>query len=206
MTGVDSAHIEAAVAELLLAIGEDPSRPGLETTPRRFAEAYGEFFSGVGADPLLHLAETFPLPDAGAGSPPQPVLVKGIAFRSVCEHHLLPFTGTASVAYLPGDRVVGLGKIPRLIDTLASRPQMQERLTDQIADAMDAGLAPRGVLVVLEAVHGCVSARGVRQVGSSTVTVASRGALAEPAARAELMALITTGGRAPATPGDGGTA
>jgi GTP cyclohydrolase I len=192
MTGVDSARIEAAVAELLLAIGEDPSRPGLETTPRRFAEAYGEFFSGVGEDPLAHLAETFPLPEAD-GSPAQPVLLKGIAFRSVCEHHLLPFVGTASVAYLPGDRVVGLGKIPRLIDTLASRPQLQERLTEEIAGAMDTGLAPRGVLVVLEAVHGCVSARGVRQVGSSTVTVAGRGALAEPAARAELIALIAAG-------------
>ena len=192
MTGVDSARIEAAVAELLLAIGEDPSRPGLETTPRRFAEAYAEFFAGVGHDPLVHLAETFPLPEGG-GAPPQPVLLKGIAFRSVCEHHLLPFVGTASVAYLPGDRVVGLGKIPRLVDTLASRPQLQERLTEEIADAMDSGLGPRGVLVVLEAVHGCVSARGVRQVGSSTVTVAGRGALAEPAARAELMALITAG-------------
>jgi GTP cyclohydrolase I len=197
MTGVDSARIEAAVAELLLAIGEDPSRPGLETTPRRFAEAYAEFFSGVGEDPLLHLAETFPLPETDGELLPQPVLLKGIAFRSVCEHHLLPFTGTASVAYLPGDRVVGLGKIPRVIDTLASRPQMQERLTEQIADAMDSGLAPRGVLVVLEAVHGCVSARGVRQVGSSTVTVAGRGALAEPAARAELIALISTGGPTP---------
>jgi GTP cyclohydrolase IA len=206
MTGVDSARIEAAVAELLLAIGEDPFRPGLETTPRRFAEAYGEFFSGVGEDPLRHLAETFPLPEADAGSPPQPVLVKGIAFRSMCEHHLLPFTGTASVAYLPRDRVVGLGKIPRLIDTLASRPQLQERLAEQIADAMDAGLAPRGVLVVLEAVHGCVSARGVRQAGSSTVTVASRGALAEPAARAELIALIAAGGSAPASPGYEGRA
>jgi GTP cyclohydrolase I len=204
MTGVDSARIEAAVAELLLAIGEDPSRPGLETTPRRFAEAYGEFFSGVGADPLLHLAETFPLPKAYGEQPPQPVLLKGIAFRSVCEHHLLPFTGTASVAYLPGDRVVGLGKIPRVIDTLASRPQLQERLTEEIADAMESGLGPRGVLVVLEAVHGCVSARGVRQVGSSTVTVASRGTLAEPAARAELIALIATGAPAPVMPGNEG--
>ncbi len=204
MTGVDSARIEAAVAELLLAIGEDPSRPGLETTPRRFAEAYGEFFSGVGEDPLAHLAETFPLLEAAGDASHQPVLLKGIAFRSVCEHHLLPFTGTASVAYLPGDRVVGLGKIPRVIDTLASRPQMQERLTEQIADAMDAGLAPRGVLVVLEAVHGCVSARGVRQVGSSTVTVASRGTLAEPAARAELIALIATAAPAPAMPANEG--
>ncbi len=192
MTRVDSARIEAAVTELLLAIGEDPSRPGLETTPRRFADAYGEFFSGVGADPLVHLAEAIPLESDG-GAPAQPVLLKGIAFRSMCEHHLLPFTGTASVAYLPGDHVVGLGKIPRVVDTLASRPQVQERLTEQIADAMEAGLAPRGVLVVLDAVHGCVTARGVRQVDSSTVTVTSRGAFAEPAARAELMALIAMG-------------
>lgn len=188
MTGVDGARIEAAVAELLLAIGEDPGREGLETTPRRIAEAYAEFFAGVGADPLTHLIDTFPVPDAPGTV--QPVLLKGVAFRSMCEHHLLPFVGTAHVAYVPRDRIVGLGKIPRVIDTLASRPQLQERLTDQIADALDAGLAPHGVLVVLEAVHGCVAARGVRQVGSSTVTVASRGTLAEPAARAELIALI----------------
>lgn len=204
MTGVDSARIEAAVAELILAIGEDPARAGLETTPRRVAEAYAEFFSGVGVDAQRHLVDTFPVgttpsaevdaPDvvSTVAHPVQPVLLRGIAFRSICEHHLLPFTGAAHVAYVPRDRIVGLGKIPRLIDTLASRPQLQERLAEEVADALDTGLSPHGVLVVLEAVHGCISARGVRQAGSSTVTVASRGTLAEPAARSELMALIGT--------------
>ncbi|WP_150307678.1 GTP cyclohydrolase I [Planctomonas psychrotolerans] len=196
MSAVDSARIEAAVAELILAIGEDPGRPGLENTPQRVAEAYAEFFAGVGEDAAQHLGDTFPVTDAEGSDIVQPVLLRGIAFRSVCEHHLLPFLGTASVAYVPGDRVVGLGKIPRVIDTLAARPQVQERLAEQIADTLDAGLAPRGVLVVLEAAHSCVTARGVRQAASTTVTVASRGVLAERAARAELMALIAS----PSTP------
>ena len=107
-----------------------------------------------------------------------------------CQHHLLPFTGVAHVAYLPSDRIVGLGRIPRVVETIASRPQIQERLTDEIADALVAGLEPRGVLVVVEAAHGCVAARGARQAKSSTVTIASRGTLAEPIERAEIMALI----------------
>jgi GTP cyclohydrolase IA len=190
---VDKARIEAAVVELLAAIGDDPSRAGLSTTPRRFAEGYEEFFSGVGVDPVVHLGETFPIADASAADlagPGEVVLLRDIGFRSMCEHHLLPFLGVAHVAYLPGERIVGLGKIPRVVETVASRPQMQERLTEQVADALDRGLDPRGVLVVVDASHGCVSARGVRQTDSTTVTVASRGALSEPVARAEVMALI----------------
>ncbi|NQX12643.1 GTP cyclohydrolase I [Microbacteriaceae bacterium VKM Ac-2855] len=194
--GVDKARIEAAVAELLAAIGEDPAREGLQATPRRVAEAYEEFFAGIGDDATRHLSETFPIDEADAGDAVGPgdiVLVRDLAFRSVCEHHLLPFLGVAHVAYLPGAEVVGLGALPRVVDTIAARPQLQERLTEQIADALDAGLAPRGVLVVVDAVHGCVTSRGPRQTGSSTVTVAARGALAEPVERAEIMALIGAG-------------
>lgn len=207
--GVDRARIEAAVTELLIAIGEDPTRDGLVKTPGRVADAYGEFFAGLRQDPLVHLAETVPLglspgpsrsPDAtdaddlaasvSATGTSDAVLLRDIAFRSICEHHLLPFLGVAHIAYLPAGRVVGLGRLPRVVDTLASRPQVQERLTEEIADALQDGLDPRGVLVVLDAVHGCVSSRGVRQSGSSTVTMASRGELSNPAARAEIIALI----------------
>jgi GTP cyclohydrolase I len=183
---IDSGRIEAAVAEILAAIGEDTARPGLATTPQRVAQAYEDFFSGLGVDPLEHLAETVEVGDELS----ELVLLRDIDFRSVCEHHLLPFTGVAHLAYVPGDRVVGLGKLPRVVETLAARPQLQERLTEEIADALAAGLEPKGVLVVLDAVHGCVVARGVRQVKSSTVTMASRGSLAEPVARAEIMSLI----------------
>ncbi|MCU1475893.1 MAG: cyclohydrolase FolE [Subtercola sp.] len=196
--------------ELLAAIGEDPARPELEGTPRRVADAYAEFFSGVGVDAVDALGETFPFEgsavgapagadvaaieggEGGAGTPAhaEPVLMRGIRFRSVCEHHLLPFAGTAHIAYVPGDRLVGLGRLPAVVDVLASRPQLQERLGEQIAQTISDGLDARGVLVVLEATHGCVTLRGPRQTDSTTVTVASRGTLSEPAARAELMALI----------------
>lgn len=182
---IDRQRVEAAVRELLAAIGDDPGRPGLADTPRRVAAAYEEYFAGVGADPALHLDS-----EGLAGETGELVLLRDIEFRSMCEHHLLPFTGVAHVAYLPSDRIVGLGRIPRVVETVASRPQIQERLTDEIADALVAGLAPRGVLVVVEAGHGCVAARGARQAKSSTVTVASRGTLAEPIERAEIMALI----------------
>ena len=182
---IDTARIEAAVAEILAAIGEDPARPGLVSTPSRVAEAYGEFFAGLGVDPLEPLADT--VPSDGRG---ELVLVRDIEFRSVCEHHLLPFLGVAHVAYLPGDRIVGLGRLARVAEILAARPQLQERLGDQIADALTAGLAPRGVLVVLDAVHGCVTMRGSRQTRSSTVTIAARGVLADPVERAEVIALI----------------
>ena len=184
--GVDRARISAAVSEILAAIGEDPGRPGLATTPRRVAEAYDEFFAGIGQDPVEHLRDSIPVAP-GTG---QLVLLRGIAFRSVCEHHLLPFTGTAHIAYLPGDHVVGLGRLPAVVETVASRPQMQERLGEEIADAFVEGLSPAGVLVVLDAVHGCVTARGSRQAGSSTVTLATRGSFDDPVQRAEVMALI----------------
>jgi GTP cyclohydrolase IA len=192
MAGVDTGRIERAVHEILLAIGEDPARPGLERTPQRVAEAYADFFGGLSVDPMTHLADTVPLGSTEAGVPAtsDAVVLRDIAFRSVCEHHLLPFVGTAHVAYLPAERVVGLGRIPAVIETLAARPQLQERLTEEIADTLQAGLDPKGVLVVLDAQHRCVTTRGSRQERSSTITIASRGALAEPAARAEIIALI----------------
>jgi len=189
VTGIDRARIEAAVREILAAIGEDGGRPGLAETPSRVADAYAEFFSGLATDPLDFLADTVPVGDTGA----ELVILRDIAFRSVCEHHLLPFLGVAHIAYLPGDRVVGLGRLPRVVDAIASRPQVQERLGEQIVDALQRGLEPRGVLVVLDAVHQCVTTRGARQTGSSTVTIASRGELAELTARAEAIALIGTG-------------
>jgi len=184
---IDESRIEAAVAELLLAIGEDPSREGLSETPRRIAEAYRELFAGIGADPLEHLADTIATAPGELG---ELVLLRDIAFRSTCEHHLLPFTGVAHLAYIPGSRTVGLGKLPRVVETLSSRPQLQERLTEEIADALQQGLDPLGVLVVLDAVHGCVTARGSRQARSSTVTMATRGVLRDPLARSEAMTLI----------------
>ena len=187
---IDSGRIEAAVAELLAAIGEDVARPGLAATPRRVAEAYTEFFAGVDRNPLDPLADATDFV-AAPGQLGELVLLRDIAFRSVCEHHLLPFTGVAHIAYLPGDRIVGLGRLPEVVDILSARPQLQERLGEQIADALDAGLRPRGVLVVLDARHSCVTARGSRQAGSTTLTVASRGELSDPVARVEAMALIT---------------
>jgi GTP cyclohydrolase I len=199
---IDSGRIEAAVAELLAAIGEDGSRPGLAATPSRVAAAYAEFFAGLDQDPLepLRGAAEFLAEQGQLG---ELVLVRDIAFRSVCEHHLLPFTGVAHVAYLPGERIVGLGRLPQVVDILSARPQLQERLGEEIAEALDTGLSPRGVLVVLDARQSCVSDRGPRQAHSSTVTVASRGALADPAQRAEAIALIgiatrSTSGESPA--------
>ena len=182
---IDRARIEAAVAELITAIGEDPANPAYATTPARFAEAYGEFFSGLDENPLDHLRETVPVGDVSDA-----VVLTDITVRSMCEHHLLPFLGVAHVAYLPGEVVVGLGKLPRVVNTLANRPQMQERLTEQIADTLVEGLNPRGVLVVLEAKHQCVAARGMEQTASRTITIASRGELSNPAARAEITALM----------------
>ena len=184
---IDTGRIEAAVAEILAAIGENLARPGLESTPQRVAEAYRDFFSGLGVDPMEHLQDSVEL---GPHELSELVLLRDIDFRSICEHHLLPFTGRAHLAYLPDTRVVGLGRLPRVVETLASRPQLQERLTEEIADILNMGLAPKGVLVVIDAVHGCVSARGARQAKSSTVTMASRGTLADPVGRAEIMALI----------------
>jgi len=190
MSGIDRPRIEAAVAEILAAIGEDPARPGLQSTPARVADAYAEFFAGVGRDAAADLGAPVPLETERQA---ETVLLRDIEFRSVCEHHLLPFLGVAHVAYLPGESVVGLGRIPKTIETLAARPQIQERLTEQIADTIESGAAARGVLVVLDAAHSCVTTRGARQTRSSTVTIAARGAYTEPAARAELIALIGRG-------------
>jgi GTP cyclohydrolase I len=193
---IDSGRIEAAVVELLRAIGEDPARPGLARTPQRIAASYAELFAGIDEDPLTHLAASTDFADEHSAG--ELVLVRDIAFRSTCEHHLLPFTGVAHLAYVPNERIVGLGKLARVVETLSSRPQLQERLGEQIADTLEEGLAPRGVLVVLDAQHGCVTARGTRQASSTTVTVASRGTLAEPANRAGVLALIGRGADAAA--------
>jgi GTP cyclohydrolase I len=184
----DRPRVEAAVAEILAAIGDDPARSGLIDTPRRVADAYAEFFGGLATDPLDLLRGA--VVAAEPGELGELVIVRDIEFRSVCEHHLLPFLGVAHVAYVPGEKIVGLGRIPGLVDALASRPQLQERLGEEIADALQEGVEPRGVLVVLDAAHGCVTSRGARQAHSTTVTVASRGSLAEPAGRAEAIALI----------------
>jgi GTP cyclohydrolase I len=189
---VDRKRIERLTRELLEAIGEDPDRPGLTQTPSRVGELCAELFAGVGEDPGVHLSRTIsvasgPAPDT---LPSGAVVMRGIRFRSVCEHHLLPFAGIAHLAYLPGEQVVGLGSLVKVVETLAARPQVQERLGEQIADAVAANLDARGVLVVMDAVHGCVTLRGGRQPDAATVTVAARGELAEPSARAEIIALI----------------
>lgn len=182
---VDAARIQAAVVELLSAIGEDPTRAELQATPQKFAEAYAGFFKGIGQDPLAVLADTF------EAEQNEVVILKDIELVSICEHHLLPFTGVAHIAYLPTDRVIGLGRLPRLVEVLASRPQLQENLTSQIASALEAGLGAKGVVVVIEARHHCVASRGARQPEVSTITMAARGVYDQPAARAEVMALIT---------------
>jgi GTP cyclohydrolase I len=186
---IDTGRVEAAVAELLAAIGEDVARPGLVDTPARVAKSYSDFFSGVGRDPLDHLADASVL-DLAPGELGELVLLRDIEFRSMCEHHLLPFIGVAHVAYVPSRRVVGLGKIPRVVETLASRPQLQERLTEEIAEALEVGLEPTGVLVVLDAAHDCVAARGARQSRSTTVTLATRGSLRDPVERSGVLALL----------------
>jgi GTP cyclohydrolase I len=186
---IDTGRVEAAVAEILAAIGEDPSRPGLVTTPARVAESYADFFSGIGVDPQIHLSDATDLP-LEPGELGELVLLRDIDFRSICEHHLLPFLGVAHVAYIPGRRVVGLGKLPRVVETLASRPQLQERLTEEIAEAIFVGLEPTGVLVVLDASHGCVTARGTRQTKSTTVTLATRGTLSDPERQSGVLALL----------------
>jgi GTP cyclohydrolase I len=190
--GVDRRRVEELTRELLLAVGEDPDRPGLRRTPERVADMVAELFAGVGEDPAAPLAHTISVAQGPAPEtlPTGAVIVRDIRFRSICEHHLLPSAGRAHIAYLPGERVVGLSTLPRVVDILANRPQVQERLGEQIADVVASSLDARGVLVVLDAVHQCVTMRGGRQPDSSTVTVAARGELAEPAARAEVIALI----------------
>lgn len=189
---VDRERVAALVRELLVAIGEDPDRPGLRLTPGRVADTYAEFFAGVGEDAAAPLAHTISVSRGPAPEtlPSGAVMLRDIRFRSVCEHHLLPFRGHAHIAYLPGEKVVGLGALPRLVDILASRPQVQERLGEQIADVIASSLDTRGVLVVLDASHECVTMRSGQQADASTVTIAARGELTEPAARAELISLM----------------
>lgn len=196
---VDRERVAELVRELLVAIGEDPDRPGLKATPQRVADAYGEFFAGVDADATAPLAQTISVSRGPAPEtlPSGAVVLSDVRFRSICEHHLLPFAGRAHVAYLPGEQVVGLGAIPRVVDVLAARPQVQERLGEQVADALQSALDPRGVLVVIDATHECVTMRGGRQPDARALTIAARGELADPAARAEIMALLTATAPAP---------
>src|SRR5919107_1869034 len=185
--GVDHERAVAAVRELLLAVGEDPDRPGLRETPARVARAYAETFAGLWQDPNEILATTFD------EDHDELVLVKDIPMYSTCEHHLVPFHGAAHIGYIPGDdgRVTGLSKLARLVEVYARRPQVQERMTSQIADALADVLKPRGVLVVIEAEHLCMAMRGIRKPGSSTVTSAVRGIFRENAAtRSEAMSLV----------------
>ena len=184
---VDLPRIEAAVTEILLAIGEDPTRDGLVETPARVARMYAEVFAGLHEQAGDHLSVTF------AADHDEMVMVRDIPCYSCCEHHLLPFHGKAHVAYIPGvdGRITGLSKVARLVDAYAKRPQVQERLTAQIADEVERTLQPRGVLVVIEAEHLCMSMRGVRKPGSTTVTSAVRGLFrSNPATRAEAMAFV----------------
>jgi GTP cyclohydrolase I len=181
----DAERVQKAVVELITAIGEDPARKELQATPKKVAEAYAEFFKGVGVDETEVLADTF------EAEHNEVVILKDIDFVSMCEHHLLPFTGVAHLAYLPSDRVIGLGRLPKLVATVSARPQLQENLTAQIADALEKGLGTKGVVVVVEARHHCVISRGARQPEANTVTMAVRGCYSEPAARAEVMALIS---------------
>jgi GTP cyclohydrolase I len=185
---IDLERVERAVREILEAIGEDPDRDGLRRTPKRIAHMYEEIFAGLHQDPSRHLTVTF------EADHDEMVMVRDIPVHSMCEHHLVPFAGRAHVAYLPGadGRITGLSKIARLVDGFAKRPQVQERLTTQIADALVDVLDPIGVLVMIEAEHFCMSMRGVKKPGSLTITSAVRGLFkTNPATRAEAMSLIT---------------
>jgi len=182
---VDGPRIERAVREILAAIGEDPEREGLRGTPRRVAEAYEFLFAGLGEDPARHLGVGFQEDHR------EMVLIRDIALASVCEHHLLPFVGKAHVGYIPNERVAGLSKLVRVVESYSRRPQLQERLTAQVADALYKELGARGAIVVVEADHLCMTMRGVQKPGSITVTSAVRGIYAEDErTRQEAMSLI----------------
>jgi GTP cyclohydrolase I len=184
---VDVERVRAAVSEILIAIGEDPERDGLVATPERVASMYEELFSGLHDDPARHLEVTF------AAGHDEMVMVRDIPFASLCEHHLVPFLGKAHVAYIPAEdgRITGLSKLARLVDGFARRLQVQERMTTQIADAIAEALSPRGVLVVIEAEHLCMSMRGVKKPGTVTVTSSVRGLFrSDVATRAEAMQFI----------------
>jgi GTP cyclohydrolase I len=184
---VDVERVTAAIAELLDAIGEDIDREGLRDTPRRVAGMYEELFTGIDADPARHLRVTF---ESGHD---EMVMVRDIPFTSLCEHHLMPFMGVAHIAYVPGEsgRITGLSKLARLVEGFARRLQVQERMTVDIADAIEKELQPRGALVVIEAEHLCMSMRGVRKPGTSTVTSSVRGTFrTDPSTRAEALEFV----------------
>ena len=187
---VDKQRIEHAVREILLAVGEDPDREGLRETPARVARMYAELFRGLYDDPTVHLQKFF------TEKYDEIVLVRDISFDSICEHHLLPFMGTAHVAYLPNGKVAGLSKLARVVESLSRRPQVQERMTDQIADLLTEQLDARGVAVVIEATHTCMTIRGVRKPGSVCITSAMRGVFrSNLSSRAEVMSLMYGGRR-----------
>ena len=188
---VDQARAEAAVRELLIAIGEDPDRDGLVETPARVARAYGEFFAGLSLDAGEVLSKTFEIDHE------EMILVRDIEVMSNCEHHLVPFHGVAHVGYIPSadGKITGLSKLARLVDVFARRPQVQERLTTQVADALCTHLGAQGVIVIVECEHLCMSMRGIRKPGSRTITSAVRGQLRDGATRAEAMALLLGGKR-----------
>ncbi|HEY5334470.1 MAG TPA: GTP cyclohydrolase I FolE [Mycobacteriales bacterium] len=184
---VDEERVAAAVREILLAIGEDPDREGLQQTPARVARSYSEIFAGIGQNPADILSTVFDEHHE------ELVIVRDIPLYSVCEHHLVPWHGVAHVGYIPNvaGQITGLSKLARLVDLYAKRPQVQERLTTQVADALAAALSPRGVIVVVQAEHLCMSMRGVRKPGAKTVTSAVRGQFeASAASRAEALSLI----------------
>jgi GTP cyclohydrolase I len=182
---IDHARIEHAVREILSAIGEDPDREGLRGTPARVARMYAELFAGLHDDPRRHLRKFF------TEKCDEVVLVRDISFYSMCEHHMLPFLGRAHIAYLPGPRIVGLSKLARVVESVARRPQVQERMTEQIADLLVQELHARGVAVIIEAEHTCMTIRGVRKPGSVCVTSAMKGVFrTRSSTRAELMTLI----------------
>lgn len=182
---VDKDRIEAAVREILAAVGEDPERDGLQETPARVARMYAEMFGGLHVEPGRHLRKVF------EEVYDEMVLVRDITFHSMCEHHLLPFIGTAHIGYIPKGKITGLSKLARVVDEVSRRPQVQERMTHTIADLIESELEAKGVIVVLEAEHTCMTIRGVRKPGAMTITSAVRGLLKrDPSSRAEAMALI----------------
>jgi len=182
---VDLPRIEAAVRSILEAVGEDPDREGLLETPARVARMYAEMFAGLKSDPARHLAKVF------AEDYDEIVLVRDISFCSMCEHHLLPFSGKAHIAYLPSGKVVGLSKLARVVEEVARRPQVQERLTHTVADLVENRLSARGVAVVVESTHSCMTMRGVRKPGSLCLTSAMRGIFRDdPKSRSEVLGLI----------------
>jgi len=187
---IDEARIEKATREILLAVGEDLKRDGLKDTPRRVARMYSELLAGMREDPNVHLASVF------NENYDEIVLLRDIPFYSICEHHLMPFIGSAHVAYLPCGRVLGVSKLARIVDCFARRLQTQERLTYKIADFLMSNLKPLGVAVVLEASHSCMTIRGIKKPGSAMVTSAIRGLFRkDPRSRSEIMSLIHNGGK-----------